>query len=194
MPSPPHRIAIIILLLGLLSACARPPAEDATSSPGSQKLPFDRQPRADGISPSQALIPFATRLPEGTPISVRLQKSLSSRSSHAGDAFTATLDQSVEIDGLTLVAQGSSATGRVLEARSASSSGGMPEDGYLRLVLVSLNVGGRAVAIETSSIFAKGGAREPRKPATGGKPKDVVFAVDRQLDFRLAQTVDLKQP
>jgi hypothetical protein len=67
----------------------------------------------------------------------------------------------------------------------------LPEDGYLRLVLVSLNIGGRAVTIETSSIFAKGGAREGRRPAAGSKPKDVMFTADRQLDFRLAQSVDL---
>ncbi len=192
MPSPLYRVAIISLSLSFLSGCARPPADDgATSSAGSQKLPFDRQPRASGISPSQALIPFATKLPEGTPISVRLQSSLSSGSSRAGDTFRAILDQPVEIDGLPLVANGSSATGRVLEAKAASSAGGFPEDGYLRLVLVSLNVGGREVTIETSSIFAKGGGREGKKPAPGSKPKDVVFALDRQLDFRVAQSVDL---
>lgn len=191
MPSPVHRVAIISLALSFLSGCARPPAEDATRSAGSQKLPFDRQPRASGISPSQALIPFATTLPEGTSVSVRLQSSLSSGTSHAGDTFSATLDEPVEIGGLTLVAKGSSATGRVLEAKAAGLAGGLPEDGYLRLVLVSLNVGGHGVTIETSSVFAKGGAREGRKPASGGKPKDVVLAVERQLDFRVAQPVDL---
>lgn len=191
MPSFPHRLAIITVLLGLLSACARPPSDDAADSPGSQKLPFDRQPRENGISPSQALIPYATRLTEGTSISVRLQNSLSSGTAHAGDAFGAILDQPVEVDGATLVATGSSATGRVLEAKPASSAGGLPEDGYLRLVLVSLNVGGHAVSIETSSIFAKGGAREGRRTAAGTKPKDAVVAADRQLDFRVAQSVDL---
>jgi hypothetical protein len=191
MPSLPHRLAIILVLLGLYSGCARPPADDAANSPGSQKLPFDRQPRESGISPSHALIPYATRLPEGTSISVRLQNSLSSGTSHAGDAFSAILDQPVEVEGATLVAKGSSATGRVLEVKPASSAGGLPEDGYLRLVLVSLNVGGHTVTIETSSIFAKGGAREGRRPAAGTKPKDVVFTVDRQLDFRVAQSVDL---
>jgi hypothetical protein len=67
-------------------------------------------------------------------------------------------------------------------------------------VLVSLNVGGKTVMIETSSIFAKGGSREDRNSATGAasgasqkdKDKDIVFAVDRPLNFRLAQTVDLQ--
>jgi hypothetical protein len=66
MLSLPHRVAIIIVLLGLYSACTRPPADDAPNSAGSQGLPFDRQPRERGISPSQALIPYATRLPEGS--------------------------------------------------------------------------------------------------------------------------------
>jgi hypothetical protein len=52
--------------------------------------------------------------------------------------------------------------------------------------------------IETSSIFAKGGSREERNPATGAasvasqKDKDIVFSIGRRLDFRLAQTVDLQ--
>jgi hypothetical protein len=67
-----------------------------------------------------------------------------------------------------------------------------------------LNVGGKPVTIETSSIFAKGGSREERNPATGAasgaaakdrdrdRDKDIVFAIDRRLNFRLAQTVDLQ--
>jgi hypothetical protein len=200
MPSYPDRIAIM-LMLSLLCACGRPPADSASNSADSQKLPFDRQPRSTGISPSQSLIPSATKLPEGTPIPIRLQSALSSASSHAGDTFSATIDEPVVIDGQTLIARGTPATGRVLEAKpSASSLGRSLEPGYLRIVLVSLNVGGRPVMIETSSIFAKGGSREERNPASSAasgasqKDKDIVFGIDRRLNFRLAQTVDLQQP
>jgi hypothetical protein len=200
MPSYPDRIAIM-LMLSLLCACGRPPADSASNSVDSQKLPFDRQPRSTGISPSQSLIPSATKLPEGTPIPIRLQSALSSASSHAGDTFSATIDEPVVIDGQTLIARGTPATGRVLEAKpSASSLGHSLEPGYLRIVLVSLNVGGRPVMIETSSIFAKGGSREERNPASSAasgasqKDKDIVFGIDRRLNFRLAQTVDLQQP
>ena len=211
MPSHPDRIAVVLLTLSLICACGRPPAENAANSADSQKLPFDRQPRSTGISPSQSLIPSATKLPEGTPIPIRLQSALSSASSHAGDTFSATLDEPVTIDGQTLIARGTPATVRVLEAKPAASSRGRSlgrslEPGYLRIVLVSLNVGGRQVMIETSSIFAKGGSREERHPATGAtsgtsqkdkdkdKDKDIAFGVDRRLNFRLAQTVDLQQP
>src|ERR1019366_434321 len=195
MPSDSHRIAIILLMLSLICACGRPPGDNASSSGDSQKLPFDRPPRSTGVSPSQSLIPSATKLPEGTPLPIRLQSALSSASSHAGDTFSATLDEPVTIDGQTLVARGTPATGRVLEAKPSASSRGSSlgsslEPGYLRIVLVSLNVGGRPVMIETSSIFAKGGSREERNPATGAasgtsqKDKDIAFGIDRRLNFR----------
>src|SRR5580658_602599 len=161
MAGPMHRIAIVIVILLTLSflcACGRPPAEDASNS-DSQKLPFDREPRSTGISPSQSLIPSATKLPEGTPIPIRLHSALSSASSHAGDSFSATVDEAVVIDGQTLVTRGTSATGHVLEAKPSTGS---LEPGYLRILLVSLDMGGRTVMIETSSIFAKGGARGER--------------------------------
>jgi hypothetical protein len=196
MQSHPHRV-IIALLLSLLCACSHPPADNASNSADSQKLPFDREPRSTGISPSQSLIPSTTKLPEGTPIPIRLQNPLSSASSHAGDTFSATIDEPVVVDGQTLLARGTPATGRVLEAKPSSSSRRSSlEPGYLRIVLVSVNLGGRPVLIETSSIFAKGGSREERNtgPASGAgqKDKDVVFSIDRRLNFRLAQTVDLQ--
>jgi hypothetical protein len=215
MPFHPNRLVIsaltpVLLLLGLLWACGRPPADDVASS-ASQKLPFDRQPRSTGISPSQSLIPSTTKLPEGTTIPIRLQSALSSASSHAGDSFNATIDEPVLVDGQTLVARGTPAIGRVLEAKASASSlgnslgssvGSSFEPGYLRIVLVSLNVGGKTVMIETSSIFAKGGSREDRNSANGAasgarqknkeKDKEIVIGVDRRLNFRLAQTVDLE--
>jgi hypothetical protein len=206
MPFHRYRTTVVLLMLSFLCACGRPPAENAANS-DSQKLPFDRQPSPTGISPSRSLIPSTTSLPEGTPIPVRLERALSSASGHAGDTFKATVDEPVVIDGRTLIARGTPATGRVLEAKpSTTSLGRSSEPGYLRIVLVSLNVGGRPVMIETSSIFAKGGSREDRTSPTGVAPgasqkdkdkekdkdKDIVLGIDRRLNFRLAQTVDLQ--
>jgi len=212
MPCHPNRIAVILLALGIVCACGRPPVDNASNSSDSQKLPFDRQPQSRGISPSQSILPSTTKLPEGTPIPIRLQSALSSASSHAGDTFGATIDEPVVVDGQTLVERGTSATGRVLEVKPAagsrgssmgsspgSSPGSSQEPGYLRIVLVSLKVDDRTVMIETSSIFAKGGSREERNPAigtssgAGQKDRNIVFGVDRRLSFRLAQTVDLQR-
>jgi hypothetical protein len=198
----PNRVAIILLTLSFFCACSRPPADNAANA-DSQKLPFDREPRSSGISPSRSLIPSTTKLPEGTPIPIRLQSTVSSASSHAGDTFNATVDNAVVIDGQTLIPRGTVATGRVLEAKPSASSlgrslGSSLEPGYLRIVLVSLDIGGRSVMIETSSIFAKGGSREDRNGMTstasggGQKDRDIVFGTDRRLNFRLAQTIDLQ--
>jgi len=209
MPFHAGRLAIVLLMLvllmlSLICACGRPNSDsggNASNSADSQKLPFDRQPRSTGISPSQSLVPSATKLPEGTPIPIRLRSVLSSASAHSGDSFSATVDEPVVIDGQTVIDRGTPATGRVLEAKpSAKSLGRAPAPGYLRIVLVSLNVGGRPVTIETSSIFAKGGIREERDAATGAasgagrkdRDRDIVFGIDRRLTFRLAQTVDLQ--
>ncbi len=217
MRSHSRRIAALALTLSLLCACGRPPADTSSNSGAAQKLPFDQQPRPIGISPSQSLIPSTTKLPEGTPIAIRLQSALSSASSHAGDTFSATIDEPVVVDGQTLIPRGTPVTGRVLEAKPAASSpgsgregslggslgstlGSSPrnslEPGYLRLVLVSLRVDGKTVLLETSSIFAKGGAREERNSATravpGAVPNDIALSKDRRLSFRLAQTLDLQ--
>jgi hypothetical protein len=195
-------LAIVLLTLIVSLNCTRPPDED-TSKSDPQKLPFDRPARSTGTSPSQSLIPSTNKLLEGTPIPIRLQKPLSSASAHPGDTFSATVDEPVVIDGQTLVERGTRATGRVLEVRPAvRSSAGSLEPGYLRIVLDSLKVGGKVVNLETSSIFAKGGAREERNPAAGAtsdvsqwdkdRDPDIVFGTDRRLNFRLAQTVDLQ--
>ncbi|MGB6387316.1 MAG: hypothetical protein WBD25_08020 [Terriglobales bacterium] len=206
MLSHANRIVITLLMLTFLCACSRPPA-DTSSNSDSQKLPFDREPRSTGISPSRSVIPSTTKLPEGTPIPVRLQSALSSASSRAGDSFNAIVDNAVVIDGQTLIPRGTAATGRVLEAKPSASSlgssherslGSSQEPGYLRIVLVSLNIGGRPVVIETSSIFAKGGSREERNgtastaSSASQKDRDIVFGTDRRLNFRLAQTIDLQ--
>jgi len=186
-------IAVFLAMLSLMGACERPPEATSSSAGDSRKMPFDRQPRRGGVSPTRAWVPSATKLPEGTTITVRLQSALSSVSAHAGDTFIAALDEPVVIEGQTVIASGTPATVRVLEAKNSNSS---VEPGYLRIVLVTLKVGDRPIMIETSSIFAKGGPREEPNTASpagsGSAHEDIVFDAGRRLTFRIAQTVDLQ--
>jgi len=198
-----HGIAALAVCLVFSLACRRQtglPAPDSAGSDASQKLPFDRQPPSAGISPSRSLLPSVTHLPEGTPLTVCLQRDLSSASAHPGDSFAALLDTPIVMDGQILVARGAAVSGRVLDARH---SAGPSEPGYLRLALVALTVGGKAAAIETSSLFAKGGPREDRNSAMmdpaasvgtvpGTSPKEIVVTPQRRLSFRLSQPVDLQ--
>lgn len=161
-------IAVLILILSLTVACGKQtgvPQEDSARADDRQQQPYDREPQSAGISPSHSLVPEVTKLPAGTPITIRLQSTVSSASSHPGDSFQGTLDEPIVIEGQTAVARGAAVTGRVLAAKS---SGRLHEPGYLRIALVSVEVGGTPVAIETSSIFAKGGSHEKRNLAMIG--------------------------
>jgi hypothetical protein len=213
-PAARHGIAVLLAAcLSLCVACSRQtrlPATDPVQSDASQKLPFDRQPQSAGVSPSHSLIPSVTRLPEGTPLTIYLQRDLSSASAHQGDSFAARLDSPIMIDGQTLVSSGARVSGRVLEAKSST---GPLDPGYLRLTLVGLTVGEKIFPIATSSLFTKGSREDRSSPLIGadrGKkamvsptatvattpsaavPREIVLGPDRRLSFRLTQSVDLQ--
>ena len=171
-------------------------SSDTNSDP--QKLPFDRPPQNRGISPSHSLVPSATRVPEGTALTVSLEHNLSSASARNNETFTAVLDDPIVIEGQTVVPGGAPVTGRVLDVRSAVPP---REHGYLRIALVSLKVGDKEVPITTSSLFAKGGshtehgakmnpASDPVAPT--GTAKEMVFGPGRRLTFRLTQNAEIQ--
>lgn len=154
--------AALVLSLALTSACGKGtgvPVEEAEGPHAAQQLPFDREARDTGISPTKSLVPAVSRIPSGTAITVRLQSTLSSASANAGGSFTAAVDVPIVVDGQTVIPLGTAAVGRVLAAKS---SGRLQDPGYLRIALVSLQLEGKNVPIETSSIFAKGGSHEKR--------------------------------
>jgi hypothetical protein len=126
-------------------------------------LPFDRAADKNGISPTGSLTPAA--IPAGTPITVRLQSSLSSAASHSGEPFDAVLDEPIVIDGQTVAPRGATVTGRVVAAKA---SGRLHDPGYLRLTLTAIEVHGKSLPMQTSSIFAKGGSHEKRNLAMIG--------------------------
>lgn len=179
--------AIVVLALTLALACGKPPGVPQPSPDSTQKLPFDRESRANGISPSQSLIPPTKRLAGGTAISIHLRTTLSSASAHAGDSFEGALDEPVVVDGQPLIAPGAAVTGRVLDAHP--SSGGR-NPGYLRIALVSVSLAGKTILLDTSSIFAKASPRNANVDA-GGAARDIAFTPDRRLTFHLTEATDL---
>jgi hypothetical protein len=201
----------------------------ASSQPAgaSGKLPFAESATRNSIEPSRSLLPEVPAVPAGTVISVRLQNSLSSATAHSGDTFDAVLDDPLVVDGRTIAARGAAARGHVVAARR---SGHLHNSGYLRITLTSVEVEGRSVPVQTSSIFVAGGSHKNRDLALigggagagtligalagGGKgaligglvgagagtgtayatgKKDVGFAVERRLSFRLTQPAGIQR-
>ncbi len=214
-------LALILVLVVLAAGCSSMPenAKAEAASGSTATLPFGGTKTS--TASTHALVPDALTVPAGTPISVRMQSSVSSASSHEGDEFSATLDDPLVVDGKTVAQRGAAVKGKVVAARS---SGRLHNSGYLRLALTSVEIDGKAVPVHTSSVFASGGEHKKRNLALigggagggaligaiagGGKgaligsavgagagtagayatgKKDVSFASERKLTFRLTQ-------
>ena len=207
-----NRAGFVVLLATLtLAGCSQheslPTAEDAATA--DQHLPFAAASDKTGFFPTGSLAP--TVIPAGTPVSIHLQLALSSASSRAGDPFEAVLDEPIVVRGQTVAPQGAVITGKVLDAKAADQFEGA---GYLRLALTAISLNGKAIPIQTSSIFVKRGSHEQRnvtilRDGSGKKgaligasidapgttfatgSMDVGVAPERRLTFRLAQSLPL---
>jgi len=88
-------------------------------------------------------------VPAGTVLTVRLGETLSSKSSQAGEAFTAAVTDPVTVDGRTAIPAGSEATGTVVDAKPLGRFKG---GASLQIKLTSIKVNGREHSVDTSSI------------------------------------------
>jgi hypothetical protein len=86
-------------------------------------------------------------VPAGSMLTVRPAEELGSRISAVGQTFSATLDRDVVVDGQTVMAAGTSATGKVTFARAAGALAGEPN---LQLKIISVNVNNADLAVVTS--------------------------------------------
>jgi len=190
-------LAVSALMIPVLS-CTRykdlPRTGDAIS--GLQPPPFGRLADTAGVSPTAAFLPAFVAA--GTSLTVRLQTSMSSAYSHAGDSFQAVLETPVVLQGETVVPQGTPITGKI-SAVSVGGHRGAP--GYLRLSLTAISLNGKSLALQTSTVFAKAGPRVKPRPSTprtsqetpkavdktSAAQQDVEFTPQSNLTFRLAR-------
>ena len=86
-------------------------------------------------------------IPAGTALTVRLSQELGSKTSQAGQSFSATLDRDVVVGGQTAIAAGASVTGKVAFARPVGALAG---EASLQLKLISVNVNDADLKVVTS--------------------------------------------
>jgi hypothetical protein len=104
----------------------------------------------------------AVLVPAGTPITVRLQQSLSSRSSVTGERFEAVIDEPVQVNSHTILPLGAAVTGHVMSVRR---SGRLRHPGEIALTLDSVNLNGHDYSLRTSAVVAHGGSHKKRNVA-----------------------------
>jgi hypothetical protein len=190
----------LCLVLSLSQGCGRSdslPRHGATPQAIEQKLPFhqatDEVAGSEGaasVDPKLAGAPFRGShghvLPSGTLLTVQLEDSLSTAKVRAGDAFVALVAAPVSVDGDTLIERGTAVTGVVESERTQKDPSRLATgSGYFRLSLNSINLVGRQLPLQTSSLFARGTYR----PSDGAR-----VLKGRLLTFRLIAPVTLDDP
>lgn len=88
-------------------------------------------------------------IPEGTQITVRLGETLSSKSSTAGQGFSATVAEPVLVDGKAVIEQGAAARGTVVDAKAMGHFKG---GALLEVRLSSVTINGKETSVETGMV------------------------------------------
>lgn len=142
---------------------APPPAQD--SEEPSQAT--DQPPQSFGNAPAQnEPVPPSLLMPSGTMVSVRLNQALSTDQNRSGDAFTATIDQPVVVNGWVVARRGQTVQGQVIKATRAGRVKGTSE---LEIALTELTlVNGHQVPLQTRLVEASGGTTKGRDAAAVG--------------------------
>lgn len=118
------------------------------------------------LPPPPAPEPRSVTIPAGTLITVRLNQPLSSERNSDGDAFSATLDQPLVVNGLVIAERGSRQMGKV---SLMEQSGRVKGRAALNLELVALNTAdGQNVAIATETFRHEAESTAGRDVAKAG--------------------------
>jgi len=202
------------LAVSLSQGCARSghlrrSDTDAKSPASTQEIPFHQNadhapdysarpavpadPKPGGDAPFRSGLP-ALGLAAGTLVTVQLETPLAISQVHAGDAFTALVVGPIIVDGNTVVQRGTPVSGRVESAQPSAGRPGFGSDpGYVRLTLNAITVDGRELALQTSSLFARGTSANSLSSAKL-LLNGFVISKGRRLTFRLTAPVPLADP
>jgi hypothetical protein len=177
---------LLVALLLLTVACSKKPEPTSETVPDSSQPPQSSEPStaqapnsgsmqpADAAAAPVAAAPKPTPppppkpvvIPAGTVINVRLSAPLGSKTSQTGDSFEATVAEPVEVDGKTVIASGSSASGTVVEAKA---KGKIKGEARLKLALNKVTIKGKTYPVQAAMAEQTSKGKGKRTAvATGG--------------------------
>jgi len=166
---------LCILLALALAGCSSKPA-DTSNSAAPAAAPSGSAPAggnsgggtaAPAKAAEQTPPPAPLVVPEGTTLTVRLGQSLGSKISTAGESFSASLANAVEVDGKTAIPAGAKVLGTVVDAKPLGKFKG---GASLEVRLTSIVVDGEEHTIHTSAVSRaeKGKGKRTAVLAGGG--------------------------
>jgi hypothetical protein len=130
---------------------ARGPSNDSTPT----QAPAVAQVQQPAPPPPAPVVRRMT-VPAGTTLPVRITQTLDSETTQTGDSFTGAVASDIVIDGLVVLPQGTSVTGRVDEAKDAAHFKG---SSVLTISLTAINRRGEHIAVNTDSFTKEGEGR-----------------------------------
>jgi len=144
------------------------PGTTAANSPGTTSSGGTSGTKAPSMTEKlQNMTKRTTTVPEGTVLHVRLNETLSSKSSTAGQGFSAVVEEPVMIGGKAIIPKGADASGTVVDAKPLGKFKG---GARLQIRLESVSFGGSSYTIDTSSVArsAKGKGKRTAVMIGGG--------------------------
>ena len=155
------------------------PAPSAANQPAPKPLP----------RPPQPII-----VPAATVISVVLDQAIGSKISTPGQAFSATVQVPIEVDGKLAIPKGARASGFVKDAKPAGRFKG---GAALSLILTSITVKNQDYDIQTTAPTENSTGKGKRTAGTGGAgfagKRDITLAAETPLTFKLLDALEIKR-
>lgn len=139
---------LMLLVLSFLLACEKPNTT-ASSSEGPAASGGGTGAGSASKTEGKKAAAEPVVIPAGTVITVSLGESLSSKSSQAGQGFSASVSEPVAVNGKTLIADGAAAHGTVVDAKAMGHFKG---GALLEVRLDSVQIEGKDHAIQTAAV------------------------------------------
>jgi hypothetical protein len=157
----------VICLIFSLAGCQKSADQQATSDTASTPAATAGKSEASKAEPRRIFESKPIVVPADTEITVVLDETLGSKTSTSGQAFTATVQEPVEVEGKVAIPKGARASGAVKDAKAAGRFKG---GAVLSLTLTSIEINGKEHEIQTSDAtqVSKGKGKRTAAMVGGG--------------------------
>jgi hypothetical protein len=164
-------------------------ADDPTQPAASQPTPTHATTRTPPPPPPRPLI-----IPANTVISVLLDQAVGSKISTPGQAFSATVQVPIAIDGRLAIPKGARASGFVKDVKPAGRFKGRA---VLALALTSITVKNQDYNIQATAPTENSTGKGKRAAGTGGAgfagKRDINLAAETPLTFKLLEALEIRR-